>query len=361
MLTVDQVHPSYQSSVNPHSVVAEGILAQAGFCASPRVHERSGHTLLSYEEAQQFLLKHYERQVHPHLQQLQQQRRIDPRPSSLAQPSSAPRRRGRPKKADALPSIHGNRKLEQHLQQAGLTTAEKTIARKVLSLLRAERIATGRGKFINRSSLGSDRTVKRTFSKLRAAGLITDSRPVKGCNQTRLTNLGPVFIGGLAGQPQGASSTDLRGHSEGPKLAPQTPNFDTPKPLANTGDVVAILAPRFINPLKRVHREPVPLASASLRAAASEPGFQQAETTSHRTDQQLESGQPLLPVEAKPERRLINGMRNPLNLANGDQVKYQDQISTVVSFCWESDQYLIRIVESGETVRCDASRLSCMP
>jgi len=168
-------------------------------------------------------------------------------------------RRGRPSKTSELPGIYGNRSLDRWLKHAGLTRTEQAIARKVLSILRAEHLAYGRGKFIRRNSLGSDATVKRTFRKLRTAQLITESRPVKGQNHTRLTNLGPAFLGGLKGQPDGS------------KLTPQNPNFDTPKPLANTGEVASVLTPRFSNPLREGSYGAGPAASAPLGATASEP------------------------------------------------------------------------------------------
>lgn len=204
---------------------------------------------------------------------LNQQRSAQPeRPGARSHCRPAPgSRRGRPRKNAEIPGIYGNRQLDRALIRAGLTPTERTIARKILSLLRAEYIQHQRGKFIQRSSLGSERTVKRAFSKLRTAQLITDSRPVKGHNQTRITNLGPAFLGGL------------NGHPDGPKLAPQNPNFDTPKAIANTGEVPCNLAPRFRNPLKRVPMGAGPAASAPLRAAASRP------TPSETHQQQISS------------------------------------------------------------------------
>jgi len=209
-----------------------------------------------------------------------------------ARSTSAPRpRRGRPRRNAEIPGIYGNRQLDRALIRAGLTPTERTIARKILSLLRAEYMQHQRGKFIQRSSLGSERTVKRAFSKLRAAQLITDSRPVKGQNQTRLTSLGPVFLAGLKGQ------------SDGPKLAPQNPNFDTPKPIANTGEVVCSLAPRFRNPLKRVLMGAGLTASAPLRAAASRPApseTHQQQISSLQSHSENTSSSPADQIQSKP-------------------------------------------------------------
>jgi hypothetical protein len=306
--------------LDPSHAVGIGILAKGGRTTDPIVAERQGLILETLEDAQEFLqlAKEFrdrspQQQSSAHqlpranpvapnlaaeldpntpqgqarleaagfahlrgqqameiLQGLHKRHRGSTSPSAVQSPqskgsSSAQQRqrttgrRGRPGKASELPGIYGNRSLDRWLKYAGLTRTEQSIARKVLSILRAEHLATGRGKFIRRASLGSDRTVKRTFSKLRAAHLITESRPVKGQNHTRLTNLGPAFLGGLRGQP------------DGPKLAPQNPNFDTPKPLANTGEVAPVLAPRFSNPLREGSYGAGPAASAPLGATASEP------------------------------------------------------------------------------------------
>jgi hypothetical protein len=246
---------TYRPELDPTHAIGRGILSRANRTTDAARAERLGWILLSRQEARVFLELSYE---------YKQRRELEKAQSaavgrSFQKTERKPRRRGRPSKVSELPGIYGNRTLDRWLKHAGLTRTEQAIARKVLSILRAEHLATGRGKFICRASLGSDRTVKRTFSKLRAAHLITESRPVKGQNQTRLTNLGPVFLGGLTGQ------------LDGPKLAPQNPNFDTPKPLANTGEVASVLAPRFSNPLREGSYGAGPAASAPLRATASEP------------------------------------------------------------------------------------------
>jgi hypothetical protein len=255
------------------------------------------------------------------------------RPSARSHCRPAPRsRRGRPRKNAEIPGIYGNRQLDRALIRAGLTPTERTIARKILSLLRAEYTQHQRGKFIQRSSLGSDRTVKRVFSKLRAAQLITDSRPVKGQNQTRITNLGPVFLAGLRGQP------------DGPKLAPQNPNFDTPKTLANTGEVHSNLAPRFRNPLKRVPMGAGPTASAPLRAAASRPApseTHQQQINPLQSHSESTSSLPANPIQSKPTQ-------GSTVLIQGREGRF-----IVKGFSWgdSSDQDSVRCVsvESSDT------------
>ena len=244
----DEAVQVLQPELDPHSAEGKARLFAAGF-----EHLKGQEAINALVE----LEKKYQWTARGRAQTSAEQDRT--KANNNTQPRRHHSRRGRPRKDSAVPGIYGNRKLDRCLQQAGLTAAERTIARKILSILRAEHLATGRGKFIRRSSLGSERTVKRTFSKLRIAQLITDSRPVKGQNQTRLTNLGPAFLGGLTGQ------------HDGPKLAPQSRNFDTPRPIANTGDSGFALAPRFSHPLREGSYGAGPAASAPLRASASGP------------------------------------------------------------------------------------------
>jgi len=357
VLSPDQIHPGYQDYIKPTSLVAEGILAKAGFTASAHVHERCGHLLLSPEEARDFLLRHYEHQVHPYLQQAKP-RRSDPRtnPSTKTKPDPAQNRRtGRPKKDQALPSVHGNRKLEKLLHNIGLTKTEKQCARNILSALRSHFIRYNKGAALKRSNLGSRSVVARTMKKLRDAQLITETHRIAkhghGNAAAGITNLGHAFLqinkrkSAHSEPAQPATNTPERGSSSEPALREFRPH-QTP---CKYRLLPRILNPRFRYPLKRVSRQPLSLASAPLRAAAIEHG--QSMQQSDQSNQSMQS------VESMPAERLINGLSNPLNLTNGDQVKYKDQISTVVAFCWESEQYLIRIVESGDTVRCAASQL----
>lgn len=197
-----------------------------------------------------------------------QQRSAQPeRPGARSQRRPAPgSRRGRPRKNAEIPGIYGNRQLDRALIRAGLTPTERTIARKILSLLRAEYTQHQRGKIITRQSLGSRSVVARTFRKLRVASLITHTHrignTIKGRAASGVTNLGPAFF-----DPTAFTSPS----GEGPNLNPRSGNFDTLKTRANTGKVDPILAPRFRNPLKRVPMGAGPTASASLRAAASRP------------------------------------------------------------------------------------------
>ena len=187
-----------------------------------------------------------------------------------AQPQRGATRRGRPSNTAEVPGIYSNRRLNHALVAAGLTTAERTVALRILSLLRAQYVKDQRGRILNRESLGKRSHVANVFRKLQRAELITPTHRVSGVATRGLnrgvTNLGPAFLALNTSRDTPKSKT-----AQGQIRDPRTSNFDSPKPIAMTGFPQAERDPLFRNPLKGVPIGPGPTASAALRATASEP------------------------------------------------------------------------------------------
>jgi len=56
--------------------------------------------------------------------------------------------------------------------------------------------------------------------------------------------------------------------------------------------------------------------------------------------------------------KLINGCQNPLNVECGEHLMLKDQTVVVRGFDWETDEYTVESIETGEMQRVDAKHLS---
>lgn len=263
------------------------------------------------------------------------------------------KKRGRPRKAEQVPQVHGRRQLEQAYGRIGLSTSEKAVARKLLSALRNHYIKTlpePQGKIIKRNSLGSRSTVARAFKKLRDGGLITETHRIANNNMgnasSGITNLGPAFFDlKRLTQPQ----------SEGPKLNPRSAIFDPTKPVAMT-EVNSEIWTRALEPSKEGPMEVAPRASASLRAAALEPTSKDETKTNQAQQQIAETKQGTDCVE--PVVKRINGMSNPLNVQLDDVVWHgKDKLVVKYGYRWESNEYGLLNVDTGESLWLSATVL----
>jgi hypothetical protein len=317
---------SYKRELDPTSAMGEHRLLQAGFTLDPKSRN---YTPITREQAHEFLVE-YDRR-HPAQPAPAAPPQAAAAKAKLGRNSSAPqvgkKRRGRPGRCEQVPQVFNNRSLERCLSRIHLTRSELKCARNILSALRSQYVKDKRGTILNRNNLGSRSVVARAINKLRAAGLITDTKRIAGSahgNATPgITNLGPAFFN-LSQLVEPAPKALSAGSERGSATEPALSHFSHHQTPSKHSLSDAKLNPRFRNPLKEGSYGAGPLASAHLRAAAISPAPQ--------VHQQKDISSTFAVDQS--ELSIVDGLPTPCDrFTPGDALLYNERRFWFVTYC----------------------------
>jgi len=157
--------------------------------------------------------------------------------------------------------------------------------------------------------------------------------------------------------PQEQKKVAVRLGTDGFGSRDATQPVETP-PNPSIPAVRELAEPASIHPLEE---EAMP-SSSGVDRSRDEPGHQSPPPSATAPNDQVQPEQLMEHLNRTKTNRvkLIGGMRNPLNVEAGDQLMLKDQ-PVVVRECgydWDSDEYTVVSLDTGEILRVTARRLS---